>query len=137
MSDNSVRQVIVNESYSSGSPSEVYHNNVDLVVVKADHLYVWFKGTHYISQGTASEVNEGDLFFQSAHETQITRVINVDESIPSSEPGVEIESLFGPTLNSNETITDQTTVDQLTGQIEDIPMGYAGPPTLIVPFEEQ
>jgi hypothetical protein len=102
-----------------------------LVVVGGDELHVWFNGTHYIGDGTAAEVEAGDLFFRSAPELVIDQVVSVDTSVPTSEVGVTIEHLYGPLIDEGETYTDETSIDELTGELGDVAMGDPGPPTLL------
>jgi len=128
---NNLDSVIVTASYQDSKPSEHYYNEVDLLIVRDDDLHVWFEGTHYISKGIASTVNEGDLFLRTAPETRVHRVVSIDESEPSSALSVEIKVLYGPTIGSTESFRDKTSVDELTGQMENVPMGDPGPPILL------
>lgn len=131
MSDDSLSSVIITASYQDGEPSETHHEGVDLLAVRGDELHVWFEGTHYIGKGTASAVNEGDLFFRTAPETQINKVVSIEKSKPPSARGVKVKILYGPLLDSGEILEDETSVNELIGELENPPMGDLGPPTLL------
>lgn len=105
----------------------VIHNDVQFLVVNAEQVHVWVNGKHYVEAGTADTVNKGDMFYLSSPELAVWRVREIDESIPSSKPGVEIEIVYP----SGSPETDNVSQNVLTGLLNNEPMGYMGPPTLL------
>lgn len=126
-----VSRVFVDAAYTEVDEDEGIgrFENADLTIVRGNDLHVWFNGTHYIGQGTADTVEEGDLFIQTTPELFIDKVASVDTSVSTSDPGVTIEHLYGSMVDEDDPVSDKTSVDQLIGEIEDVPMGYTGPPT--------
>lgn len=131
MTDAALDQVIVTESYEDGAPAETCHQDVALLVVQDNELHVWFEGTHYVGQGTASTVSEGDWFIQLQPELTLFQVLAIDDSQPASAGGVEIRWFYGPLLDAEETRRDLMSLNALTGDIENPAMGDPGPPILL------
>lgn len=126
MSRNSLDSVTIR---AEGEP-ETYHEVDFLVVADDQQPVVWFEGTRYDGAGVAEDVSVGDLFLDLTPEVTLRRVTDINESKPSHERGVTVEVVAGPLLNSGETRTDHTSIDQLTGDM-DQGMPADPPPTLL------
>ena len=101
-------------SSDDGDSSKTWYNDVEVIIILQDEgAHVWLEGTNYVEQGTASKVTEGDIFLQFRPEKQIFQVVDIDQSMPSSELNVEIEYLYAP----NSTKRDKVSVDGLTKEI--------------------
>lgn len=129
MADGNVGSVVVNAAYEDGRPHEggaTQFGEVGLLVVKAEDFHIWLEGTHFVGDGVADTVREGDLFYKSVPATTVFKVTKIDESVPTSGRGVTIEYLFSP---HSDVSTDGVSLDLLRGEMEEGTMGDPGPPT--------
>lgn len=140
MSDDTISRTYVTSSSGDGSSSEQIHRDVELLVVKDDELHVWFRGTHYIGIGTASTIDEGDMFVDLNPERTIFRIKGTSEKPHPSdrESGtrrVADVDIYSAASASSKMSGDEILVDALIDELDNVSMGYAGPPVALTEAE--
>lgn len=136
MTENTANIVVVDaEHHQSGSYGPDHYEDVNSLAVSppGDGVHVWFNGSHYVGVGTASEINEGDLFYASEPEHQLYRAVEIADSDSLDSPEVTLEILYSSAREENDPAnpsTDTASVDILTGNYQGS-MGNPGAPTLL------
>lgn len=136
MTEHAANIVVVDaEHHQSGSYGPDHFEDANFLAVSppGDGVHVWFNGSHYVGVGTASEIDEGDLFYQSTPEHQLYRAVEITDSDSLNSPEVTLEILYSSAREENDPAnpgTDAASVDILTGNYEGT-MGTSGPPTLL------
>lgn len=127
MADNVDTVIVDAASDDDGQAGPIQFEDIELLVVEMEsrERHVWFDGSHYTANTTAETVSEGDRFYTAVPEQMVYEVVAIDESV--AQP-IKIEYLYP----SGGVTTERISHDALTGlPVEDQPMGYLGPPTLL------
>ena len=128
-------EAVIRESKSR--ESVIHYDDIEFIAVFGEDVHAWYEGTHYVEGGIADTVAVGDLFYAHDPLTEVWRVLEIDESVPSSEPGVTFEHLYNDAQSARvrPVATDVVSLDVLLGEYT-MSMGDPGPPSKLVEVTE-
>lgn len=124
MSDHAVDQIVVQaefDNYDASGPMTQFEGVEFLeLTLNNGEQHIWFDGKHYVADGVADTVNEGDLFYAKVPENNVWEVVDMREP-DSAVVTIEIYP---------EDIEGSVRLDVLTSNYE-MQMGDPGPPVLL------